>query len=91
MPVILVVGIKQGCINHALLTAQAIRQSGLQLQGWIANRINPGLSHYSEIIRFLSDKIDAPLIGKIPYIHKPEEQELGQYITGIEHLVRMIE
>ena len=52
----------------------------------VANRINPGLAHYAEIIELLSDKIDAPLLGQIPYIHKPEEQELGHYITDIERL-----
>ncbi|MCW9709687.1 dethiobiotin synthase [Avibacterium sp. 21-586] len=86
MPVVLVVGIKEGCINHALLTAQAIQQSGLPLLGWIANRINPGLAHYTEVIEVLSEKIDAPLLGQIPYIHHPEEQELGHYITNIERL-----
>lgn len=86
MPVVLVVGIKEGCINHALLTAQSIQQSGLPLVGWIANRINPGLAHYAEIIEMLSEKIDAPLLGQIPYVHRPEEQELGHYITNIERL-----
>lgn len=86
MPVILVVGIKEGCVNHALLTAKAIETMGLSLVGWIANRINPGLSHYAEIIDVLKNKINAPLLGRIPYIHKPENQDVGQYITGIEHL-----
>lgn len=89
MPVVLVVGIKEGCINHSLLTVQAIQQSGLPLLGWIANRINPGLAYYSKIINVLSEKIDAPLLGQIPYIHKPEEQELGHYITNIERLTYM--
>ncbi|URL07616.1 dethiobiotin synthase [Avibacterium sp. 21-595] len=86
MPVVLVVGIKEGCINHALLTAQSIQQSGLPLLGWIANRINPGLAHYAEMIEMLSEKIDAPLLGQIPYVHRPEEQELGHYITNLERL-----
>lgn len=54
LPVLLVVGIQAGCINHALLTAQAITNDGLPLIGWVANRINPGLSHYAEIIDVLS-------------------------------------
>lgn len=86
MPVVLVVGIKEGCVNHALLTAKTIESMGLSLVGWIANRINPGLSHYAEIIEVLKNKINAPLLGKIPYIHKPENQDVGQYITGISHL-----
>ena len=86
IPVVLVVGIKEGCINHALLTAQSISQMGLPLIGWVANRINPCLGHYAEIIDLLKEKIDAPLLGRIPYIHKPEEQELGRFITDIKRL-----
>ncbi|PJG82689.1 dethiobiotin synthase [Caviibacterium pharyngocola] len=89
MPIVLVVGIKEGCINHALLTVQSIQQSGLPLLGWIANRINPCLGHYAEIIDILTEKIDAPLLGRIPYVYKPEEQELGQYITNVERLTYM--
>ena len=54
LPVIMVVGIQEGCINHALLTAQAIANDGLPLIGWVANRINLGLAHYAEIIDVLS-------------------------------------
>ncbi len=57
LPVIMVVGIQEGCINHALLTAQAIANDGLPLIGWVANRINPGLAHYAEIIDVLSKKL----------------------------------
>lgn len=89
MPVVLVVGIKDGCVNHALLTAQAIKNLGVPLLGWIANRINPLLGHYAEIIDLLEQHIDAPLLGKIPYVHKPEEQELGHYLTNIDRLMYM--
>lgn len=86
MPVVLVVGIKEGCINHGLLTAQSILQMGVPLLGWVANRINPCLGHYAEVIDILSQKIDAPLLGEIPYLYKPEEQELGHYLTNIDRL-----
>ena len=89
MPVVLVVGIKEGCINHALLTAQVIKQLGVPLLGWIANRINPCLGHYKEVVDILEAQIDAPLLGKIPYIHKPESQELGHYLTNIDRLMYM--
>lgn len=56
LPVVLVVGIKLGCISHALLTAQAIINDGLPLVGWVANRINPGLANYAEIIHVLRKK-----------------------------------
>ena len=79
----------EGSINHALLTARVIKQLGVPLLGWVANRINPGLGHYKEIIGVLESQIDAPLLGKIPYIHKPEIQELGHYLTDIDHLMYM--
>ena len=59
LPVLMVVGIQEGCINHALLTAQAIANDGLPLIGWVANRINPGLAHYAEIIDVLGKKLSA--------------------------------
>lgn len=89
MPVVLVVGIQDGCVNHALLTVQAIQNLGVPLLGWIANRVNPLLSHYAEIIEMLEAHIDAPLLGKIPYLYKPEEQDLGQYLTNIDRLMYM--
>lgn len=80
LPVLMVVGIQEGCINHALLTAQAIANDGLPLIGWVANRINPGLVHYAEIIEVLSKKLPAPLIGELPYLPRAEQRELSQYI-----------
>lgn len=80
--VILVVGIQHGCVNHSLLTAEAIKQDGLPLIGWIANRINPGLAHYAQIINRLQQHLEAPLIGEIPYLLRPEEKELAQYLDA---------
>ena len=80
LPVLMVVGIQEGCINHALLPAQAIANAGLPLIGWVANRINPGLAHYAEIIEVLSKKLPAPLIGELPYLPRAEQRELSQYI-----------
>lgn len=90
MPVILVVGIKEGCINHALLSAQSILQSGLPLLGWVANRVNPCVGHYAELIELLAREIDAPLLGQIPYVHKPENQELGKFITNTAPLLSIV-
>ncbi|HKN03830.1 MAG TPA: dethiobiotin synthase [Buttiauxella sp.] len=80
LPVLMVVGIQEGCINHALLTAQAIANDGLPLIGWVANRINPGLAHYAEIIDVLSKKLPAPLVGELPYLPRAEQRELANYI-----------
>lgn len=78
--VILVVGIQHGCVNHTLLTADAIRADGLPLIGWIANRINPGLAHYAQIINRLQKHLKAPLLGEIPYLLRPEEKTLCHYL-----------
>ncbi|WP_426444882.1 dethiobiotin synthase [Siccibacter colletis] len=81
LPVVMVVGIQEGCLNHALLTAQAITSDGLPLMGWVANRINPGLAHYAEVIDVLSKKLSAPMVGELPYLPRAEQRELGQYIN----------
>lgn len=80
LSVVLVVGIKLGCLSHALLTLDAIKADGLQLAGWVANRINPGTEHYAEIIAMLEQKIDAPKIGEIPYVPSVKRKELAKYI-----------
>ncbi|EHD21470.1 MULTISPECIES: dethiobiotin synthase [Brenneria] len=80
LPVVLVVGIKLGCISHALLTAQAIINDGLPLVGWVANRINPGLANYAEIISALRKKIPAPQLGELPYLPRAEQRDLSSYI-----------
>ncbi|WP_313651601.1 dethiobiotin synthase [Pantoea sp.] len=80
LPVVMVVGIQSGCISHALLTAEAIARDGLPLVGWVANRINPGLTHYSDIIAVLREKIAAPLLGELPYLPRAEQRDLTSYI-----------
>ncbi|TCV84764.1 dethiobiotin synthase [Sulfurirhabdus autotrophica] len=67
LPVILVVGMRLGCINHALLTVQAIRQAGLELVAWVANQVGPEMQFVDENIRALENRIDAPLMGICPY------------------------
>lgn len=81
LPVILVVGVKLGCINHALLTAQAVKQAGLSLVGWIANDVIPQGSRHAEYMATLTRLLPAPLLGEIPYLqHGPEGADLGQYL-----------
>jgi dethiobiotin synthetase len=62
-PVVLVVGLRLGCLNHALLTARAIHADGCRLAGWIANRIDPDMPRADDNIEFLRARIDAPLLG----------------------------
>lgn len=67
LPVILVVGLRLGCLNHALLSAQAIQASGLLLAGWVANGIDPHMSVQEENIRTLQQRLDCPLLGRLPF------------------------
>jgi len=64
--VILVVGMRLGCINHALLTAEAIRRDGLELAGWVANQPGEAMDCYRENLDTLSGMLPAPLLGEVP-------------------------
>ncbi|KLN63202.1 MULTISPECIES: dethiobiotin synthase [Vibrio] len=80
LPVVLVVGIKLGCLSHAMLTLDAIKADGVEVVGWVANRVNPGTEHYAEIIEMLENKIAAPKLGEIPYVPKVKRKDLAKYI-----------
>ncbi|MCR4301462.1 MAG: dethiobiotin synthase [Sulfuricaulis sp.] len=67
LPVILVVGLRLGCLNHALLTAEAIRRADVPLAGWVANHIDPAMTHVPENITALEQRIAAPLLARFPY------------------------
>lgn len=66
-PVILVVGLRLGCINHALLSVQAIQQSGQLMAGWVANQIDPNMECLKENIETLQQQIESPLLEFIPW------------------------
>ncbi|PPI88068.1 dethiobiotin synthase [Candidatus Pantoea edessiphila] len=68
IPVILVVGIRLGCINHAILTIDAIKFCGLKLAGWIANTISPPDQYYDDYIVSLKKILPEPCLGIIPYL-----------------------
>jgi len=70
--VILVVGLKLGCINHALLSEQAVRVSGLKVVGWVANHISPAMPESIANIEALRAHLAAPLLGEVPYIPKAD-------------------
>ena len=77
LPVVLVVGLRLGCLNHALLTADAISSAGLALAGWIANEIAPGMPARDENIDALRSRIGAPLLGVLPYLEPPDPSRLA--------------
>lgn len=67
LPLILVVGMRLGCINHALLSVEAIAARGLHLAGWVANQIDPEMSAYEENLAALRRRISAPLLAEVPW------------------------
>ncbi len=80
LPVILVVGLRLGCINHALLTAEAIRARGLRLAGWVANHVDPAMLRPIENVAALAMLLDAPLLGEIPYL---PDRDCAAAATGL--------
>jgi len=80
LPVILVVGMRLGCINHALLTAQAVTHAGLTLAGWIANDVQPTGTHHQAYLETLNRLLPAPMLGEIPYLSAGDFADLGRYL-----------
>jgi dethiobiotin synthetase len=77
LPVVMVVGLRLGCLNHAILTAQAISASGLPMAGWIANAIDPTMTVADENVAALESRLGAPLLGRAPHRAKPDPRELA--------------
>ncbi len=76
LPVILVVGMRLGCLNHALLTQDAITSRGLKLAGWVANCITPEMPRLEANIEALQKRLHAPLIATVPYMEKPDVSQI---------------
>jgi len=72
LPVILVVGMRLGCINHALLTLRAIGDYQLECAGWVANVLDEDMAALQENIASLRERIGAPLLGVVPYMAEPD-------------------
>lgn len=68
MPVILVVGVRLGCINHAVLSAEAIARDGLHLAGWVANIVDAGTSRLADNLATLGERLSAPCLGHVPWL-----------------------
>jgi dethiobiotin synthetase len=72
LPVVLVVGLRLGCLNHALLSAQAIARAGAQLAGWIGSAIDPAMPAQIENVEALRQRLPAPQLGLLPFSRAPE-------------------
>ena len=77
LPVILVVGMRLGCLNHALLTQEAILARGLTLAGWVANQIDPHMAELDANIEALEERIRAPLLGVIEWQKQPDAESIS--------------
>lgn len=85
-PVILVVGLRLGCLNHALLTAEAIARDGLTLAGWIGNGIDPDMASQPANLSTLEALLPAPCLGVLPWLEEGVSPPQGWL-----HLTRLIE
>jgi len=82
LPVVLVVGMRLGCLNHALLTAAAVAGSGLKLAGWVANHIDPQMTAADDNVRALEERIGAPRIARISFAQEPDSRALAAALDG---------
>ena len=82
LPVILVVGLRLGCLNHAVLTQEAIAARGLTLAGWVANRVDPAMLAVEDNIDSLRQRLHAPLLADIPYLAEPKPAQIAIRLPG---------
>ncbi len=82
MDVILVVGLRLGCLNHALLTVEAIAARGLKLAGWVGNAIDPAFARRDANIATLESRIAVPCLGIVPWMATPSVQTAAQALSG---------
>ena len=86
-PVVLVVGLRLGCINHALLTAEAIRARGLPLMGWVANTVDPQMAHLQANVDTLREELQrrhkVPCLGVVPRLVDASPAAAAAYLDGV--------
>jgi dethiobiotin synthetase len=80
LPVVLVVGLRLGCLNHALLTADAVAAQGLHLAGWVANGIDPAMHYTEDNVAALAERIGAPLLGSVPWMPTPSVERAAAHL-----------
>lgn len=80
LPVILVVGVRLGCINHAVLSAEAIVRDGLPLAGWVANVVDPHTSRLQDNLDSLVERLPAPCLGRVPWLERATAQTVADHL-----------
>ncbi|NOT10857.1 MAG: dethiobiotin synthase [Methylococcaceae bacterium] len=81
LPIIVVVAIRLGCINHAKLTFQALQQSGVTCAGWVATYSEPDVAYCETILQTIKLACDAPLLGVLPYMETPDFDFFAQQLS----------
>lgn len=81
LPVILVVGMRLGCLNHALLTQRAIQACGLTCAGWVANVVDANMTALDENIQALQQRITAPILGVVHHQAAPDPREIATQLN----------
>lgn len=84
LPLILVVGMRLGCLNHALLTVEAIAARGLGLAGWVANRIDPDMAAYDENLATLVRLLPAPLLAEFPVFTQVDPARAARRVAPLK-------
>lgn len=80
LPVVLVVGLRLGCLNHALLTAEAVRARGLVLAGWVASMVDPAMLAPQANLQTLRARLGAPLLGVVPHLQQADAAQAARHI-----------
>lgn len=80
LPVVLVVGLRLGCLNHALLTAEAIARDGLPLAGWVANTLDPDMPRLEANIQSLAGRLGAPCLGWVPRLEEAGPAAVAEHL-----------
>jgi len=81
LPVVLVVSLKLGCINHSLLTAESVRATGNRLVGWIANQVEPDMRARDENLATLAALMGVPCLGIVPWLTTPDPRRVADLLT----------
>jgi dethiobiotin synthetase len=81
LPIVLVVGMRLGCLNHALLTRRQIEASRLRCAGWVANCIHPDMPHLDGNIHALEQRLDCPLLGLLPFQQEPSAVQAARLLS----------
>jgi dethiobiotin synthetase len=83
LPVILVVGLRLGCLNHALLSARAIRADGAELTGWIASSVDAQMARREDNLATLRERLEAPCLGVLPHSTAPDPAALAVHLGNV--------